>query len=93
MTVPEVPDIHPPVSSAQFRAGLDLTFAIAEAIREAGEIPSGTLYALVLGKVDYDGYQKLLGILKGAGLIQVMPSHMVKWVGPDIRAKVVSILG
>jgi hypothetical protein len=38
-----------------------MTLAVAETIREAGKIPSGTLYATLMGKIAYEGYQKLLG--------------------------------
>ena len=69
----------------QLRAGLALTLAVSEAIREAHEIPSGTLYAMLTGQVDYEGYQKLLRILTGAGLIEVMPSHLIRWTGPEVK--------
>jgi hypothetical protein len=78
--------LHPtPPTKAQLNAALSVTFAVAEAVREAGEIPSGTLYAMLIGKVDYDGYQALLRTLTGAGLIEVLASHMIVWCGPKIE--------
>ena len=69
----------------QLNAALAITIATAEAVREARQIPSGTLYAMLMGKVDFEGYQGLLRTLSGAGLIQVMPSHMVVWTGPELE--------
>ena len=74
----------PQPTPTQLRAGLALTLAVSEAIREAREIPSGTLYASLMGKVDYEGYQKLLRILTGAGIIEVIPSHLIRWTGPEV---------
>jgi|ERR1035438_2455811 hypothetical protein len=74
----------PRPTKAQIIAALGITFVVSEAIREAREIPSGTLYAMLVGKVDYEGYQKMLGILKRAGLIEVMPSHLIRWTGPEV---------
>lgn len=58
---------------------------VAEAIREAGEIPSGTLYSMLIGKVDIEGYGKLIGILKNAGLVSES-AHLLKWIGPKVTA-------
>ena len=74
----------PQHTPTQLRAGLALTLAVCESIREAREIPSGTLYASLMGKVDFEGYQKLLRILTGAGIIEVIPSHLIRWTGPEV---------
>ncbi len=73
-------------TSEQLKAGQAVVFAVAETIREAGEVPSGTIYAALVGRVTFEGYQKILGILKNAGLISVAPSHMIKWTGPRLAA-------
>ena len=59
--------------------------AVAETIREAGECPSGTIYAAIVGRVSLEGYNKILGILTRAGLI-IEQSHMIRWVGPKVVA-------
>ncbi len=59
--------------------------AVSEAIREAGRIPSGTLYAVLMGKVNIAGYEKMIGILKGAGLVEER-SHELIWIGPRLAA-------
>ena len=71
-------------TDAQLRAGLNVLIAVSESIRELGEVPSGTLYAALIGKVNYAGYEAILQTLTNAGLIQVMPSHMIRWVGPTL---------
>lgn len=70
---------------AELAAGAQVVFIVAESVREAGEIPSGTLYALLAAHVSLDGYQKVLGILTRAGLISVH-SHLIRWIGPQVTA-------
>ena len=67
-----------------FPLAVNVTLAVSESIRELGEVPSGTLYAALIGKVNYAGYEAILQTLTNAGLIQVMPSHMIRWVGPTL---------
>lgn len=78
-------------TATQLRAGLNVLIAVSEAIREAGEIPSGTLYAMLVGKVDlnqpYECYQAILRTLTGAGFIEVMPSHLIRWIGPELEKR------
>jgi hypothetical protein len=61
--------------------------AVAETIRIAGECPSGTVYAALVGRVNLEGYNKILSILKGAGLIAVDASHLVRWTGPTLTGR------
>jgi hypothetical protein len=77
---------HTP-TARELSAALAITFATAEAIREAREIPSGTLYTMLMSKVDFAGYQCLLGTLTKAGLIEVRASHMIVWTGPELEDK------
>ncbi len=70
-------------TTAQVQAAFRVTAAVAEAIREAKEIPSGTLYAVLCSKVDLAGYETIIRTLKGAGLVSEA-AHMLKWVGPEI---------
>ena len=74
-------------TKAQINAALAITLAVSEAIREAREIPSGTLYSMLMSRVDYNGYQAILATLSNAGLIQVMPSHLIRWIGPQVGLK------
>jgi hypothetical protein len=69
----------------QLQAGQRVVMAVAETIREAGECPSGVIYAALMGRVSLIGYEKILGILKGAGLIAVDASHLIRWTGPALE--------
>jgi hypothetical protein len=69
----------------QMKAGPDVVFAVTEAIREAGSIPAGTLYAVLLGKVDIHGFEKLVSIVTGSGLVEKR-GDLLCWVGPELRA-------
>ena len=54
--------------------------AIAEAIRDLGSVPSGHLYARVMGILSLDQYNQVIGILKKQGL--VTESHYeLTWIG------------
>ena len=68
----------------QLLAGQRVVLAVAETVRECGECPSGVLYAGLIGRVSMEGYNKILKILEGAGLIEVSQSHMVRWIGPRL---------
>jgi hypothetical protein len=43
------------------------------------------IYAALMGRVSLIGYEKILGILKGAGLIAVDASHLIRWTGPALE--------
>ena len=64
---------------------IEVLLAVCEAIRVAGEIPSGTLYAMLIGVVTIEAFETCLAILKGSGLVSVK-GHVVRWVGPTVRA-------
>ncbi len=63
-------------------AVLEQNKAVAEAIQELKEVPSGHLYAMVCGHIGYDRYQAIIGTLKRAGLIKV-ENHLIVWIGVD----------
>lgn len=78
--------LDPKPTATQVKAALAMTLAVAEAIREAGEIPSGTLYAMLVSKVDMQGYQSMIRNLNNAGLVEEK-AHLLKWIGPKLEAK------
>ncbi len=67
-------------TAEQLKQGQQIIFAVAETIREAKEVPSGTIYAALVGRVSFEGYQKILQILTNAGLISIDRTHLIKWV-------------
>lgn len=61
--------------------------AVSEAVRGAGQVPSGVLYAALVGVVDLPTYEWVLGKLIGAGLIKVEANHLIRWVGPVLQSE------
>lgn len=68
-------------SPAQAAAGAIL--AIAECIRSLGSIPSGHLYARLMGHMSLETYEAFIGILIETGKVHRHPSHLLEWVGPQ----------
>ena len=62
------------------KAALGILKAVADAIRELGEVPSGHLYAHLMSKLSLEQYEQVIGILKQAGLI-TESNHLLTWVG------------
>jgi len=57
--------------------------AVAEVIREAGAIPSGELYARLMGKLNIESYEMLIESLIKSELIRRERSHLLVWIGPE----------
>jgi len=64
----------------QITAGLARVRAIADCIRDIGAVPSGHLYAQVMSRLTIGEYDKIIGILKNAGMVTESSSHMLTWV-------------
>lgn len=73
-----------PVTKEQLTAGFDFVRSVAEAIRLAGEIPAGVLYAVIMDKVSLEGFDKIINMLTEAGLVQRTVGHVLVWTGPQI---------
>jgi len=73
--------MHP--TREQVQAVIEVTHAVAEAIRTLGSVPSGELYARCMGSMSLATYTSIIGTLKGAGLVQEK-NHLLTWVGPAI---------
>lgn len=72
-------------TKAQLSAGFQMLTAVSESIRKLGEVPSGHIYALLMDRVSLQGFEKMVAILKNAGLISES-GHMLTWIGPRISA-------
>jgi hypothetical protein len=64
----------------QIKAALALTLAVGETIRELGEVPSGHLYANLMGRLTLEDYQGVIRALKRTGLV-TEDHHVLRWVG------------
>jgi hypothetical protein len=65
----------------EVKAALGIIQAVAEAIRELGEVPSGHLYARLMDQFSLAQFEQVLDALKGAGLVRESNAHLLTWVG------------
>lgn len=65
---------------------VQIGMALAEAIKGLGTVPSGHLYARVMGYVGLDEYQMHIDTLKKAGVV-TEKFHELTWVGFKKEAK------
>ncbi len=65
---------------------VQLVALIAETVRESAEIPSGTIYATIMGTFSLGEYEWAIARLKGAKLIEETGSHLLRWVGPAVAS-------
>lgn len=55
--------------------------AVADTIRHLRSVPSGRLYASVMGVLSLDRYEQIVGVLVDAALVERSPNHMLRWIG------------
>lgn len=72
-------DAKTQLSKSQIAAGLNAVRAIADAIRELREVPSGELYARVMDVLSLEQYQSIIGLLTRAGLV-ANRGHLLTWI-------------
>ena len=72
------------VTNTEVKAAFGILQAVAEAIRELGEVPSGHLYANLMSKLSLAQFEQVLGVLKGAGLVRESNAHLLTWIGPAL---------
>lgn len=73
------------VTKTEVRAAVDVVLVVAETIRELKEVPSGVLYANLMGHLSLADYTKIVGILKRSNLVEEK-SHVLRWVGPALSS-------
>lgn len=71
------------VKPAEVKLAFEITVAIAEAIRHAGSIPSGHLYAALMSRLTLHAFEQIINTLKNTGLIEER-AHVLRWTGPHI---------
>ena len=64
----------------QTKATIEVIKAVAEAIKTLGQVPSGHLYARLMGSLTLDQYQTIIDILEKGRLIKV-EHHLITWLG------------
>ena len=62
-------------------ATIETVRAIADAIKELNQVPSGVLYTAVMAKMDLPTFQRIVETLKRAGLV-TESNHVLTWHQP-----------
>jgi hypothetical protein len=65
----------------EVNAAIETIKAIADTIRELGQVPAGTLYAHLMSRMSLEQFEKIIGVLVNAGLVRRDQTHMLHWVG------------
>ena len=65
----------------EIKAALTGIQAVAEAIRNLKQVPSTDLYIHLMGHMDIQTYESIIGLLKRAGLVKEKGS-LLKWALP-----------
>jgi hypothetical protein len=68
------------MTKVQLQAATQVLLAVHDAIRELGEVPSGHLYARLMGHLTLDQYNTIIGILESSGVIRV-DNHLIQYIG------------
>ena len=79
-----MPATNLPPTARETEGTIKIVAAVAEAIRELGEVPSGHLYANLMSKLSLAQFEQVLGVLKGAGLVRESNAHLLTWIGPAL---------
>jgi len=66
--------------TAQEKAALAIVIAVGEAIKELGSVPSGHLYARLMGRMNLETYNKVIALLVKTGAVKD-ENHLLTWVG------------
>jgi hypothetical protein len=56
--------------------------AVGECIRDLGRpVPSGEVYAHLMGHLTLESYTSVIAVLKAKGLVEEK-NHLLTWIGP-----------
>jgi hypothetical protein len=69
----------------QLVAALEIIQAVGEAIQTLGRVPSGELYANLMGTLSFERYTEIVRILVNAGVVREERSGLLTWIGPVRR--------
>ena len=73
------------ITGQEKKAAVNAALALSEAIRELGSVPSGHLYARVMGHLSLQSYESIIRILKNTGLVSES-SDVLTWPGPQFHS-------
>ncbi len=64
------------------QAAMRAVFSVAEAVRNAGEIAAGVLYATLCQYMTAELFGRVIESMANAKLIERTQSQVLRWVGP-----------
>jgi len=65
----------------KMKAAVEVMKAVASVVKELGSIPSGHLYAQLMGKMSFNSYEKMTGALERMGVIRIDGDHLITYIG------------
>jgi hypothetical protein len=68
------------VTREQVADALTTMRAVVETVRDLGRVPSGTVYATLMSRMDLSAYNKMVSLIVGTGLVR-LENHELVWVG------------
>lgn len=68
------------MSNEQIQAAITAVSEIGRVIREVKRIPSGHLYAQLMGVMSLEKYEMVINLLKKTGLVTEQSNELI-WVG------------
>jgi hypothetical protein len=69
------------MTSAEIKAALNVMLAVADAVRDAGRLPLGSLYATLSGHItSMSAFESMIRQLTNTGIIRREGNELV-WVG------------
>lgn len=63
----------------QEKATIQVTIAVGQAIKELGSVPSGHIYAQLMGHMSLESYNNVILSLKNAGLVKE-ENHLLSYI-------------
>ena len=66
----------------QIKSAFLILQAVAESIKELKQVPSGHLYAMLIGMMDLATYERIIDQLKLSQLVKEDAFHRLIWIGP-----------
>ena len=72
--------------AATHSAQVQIILVVADTIRALGEVPSGELYARLMGHFSLATYDSIVAALINAGLVS-KANHLLTWTGPAAEGR------
>lgn len=63
----------------QVKAYVQAVLAVGEVIKTLGSVPSGELYAQLMGSLSIDTYTRIISLLKASGKVKES-NYLLTWV-------------